>query len=85
MRKENVTIKIARPRKCSKCGSPCYAYALDKVEQGYKAYWACSNQWCFARSYTVELSDSLMPISKEELDKLQPNPNKGIATIEEDN
>lgn len=77
--------KIARPRKCLKCGSPCYAYTLDKVEQGYKAYWACSNQWCFARFYTTELFHSLMPISKEELDKLQPNPNKGIATIEEGN
>ena len=78
-----MTIKIARPRKCSKCGSPTYAYELDKVEQGYKAYWACSNQWCFARNYTVELFDSLITISKEELDKLQPNPNKGIATIED--
>jgi len=78
-----MTIKIARPRKCSKCGSPTYAYELDKVEQGYKAYWACSNQWCFARYYTVELFDSLITISKEELDKLQPNPNKGIATIED--
>lgn len=77
--------KIARPRNCLKCGSPCYAYALDKVEQGYKAYWACSNQWCFARFYTTELFNSLMSISKEELDKLQPNPIKGIATIEEGN
>jgi len=80
-----MTIKIARPRKCPKCGSSCYAYELDKVEQGYKAYWACSKEWCFARSYTVELFNSLMPISREELDKLQPNPNKGIATVEEDN
>jgi hypothetical protein len=78
-----MTIKIARPRKCIKCGYSCYAYALDKVEQGYEAYWACSNQWCFYRFHTTELFDSLMPISKEELDKLQPNPNKGIATIED--
>lgn len=78
-----MTIKIARPRKCVKCGYPCYAYTLDKEGLGYKAYWACSNQWCFYRFHTTELPDSLMPISKEELDKLQPNPNKGIATIEE--
>jgi len=80
---ENMTIKIARPRKCAKCSYPCYAYILDKEGLAYKAYWACSNQWCFYRFHTTELPDSLMPISKEELDKLQPNPNKGIAVIEE--
>ena len=78
-----MTIKIARPRNCTKCGSPTYAYGLDKEGHGYKAYWACSNQWCFARSYTIESPDSLMTISNEELAKLQPNPTKGIATIEE--
>ncbi len=68
-----------------KCGYPCYAYTLDKEGQSYKAYWACSNQWCFYRSHTTELADSLMRISKEELDKLQPNPIKGIAITEEEN
>lgn len=79
-----MTIKIALPRKCVKCGHQCYAYGLDKVEQGYDAYWACSNQWCFYRFHTIELLDSLTPISKEELANLQPNPNKGIATVEDD-
>ncbi|MFY3739935.1 MAG: hypothetical protein HMLIMOIP_000360 [Candidatus Nitrosomirales archaeon] len=76
-------VKIARPRPCVKCGSPSYAYELEKIDQGYRAYWACSKEFCFGRFYTTELSTSLMPITKEELAKLQPNPAKGIAAIEE--